>query len=828
MIDDITDREHIEDALDLSKKRLIEIQAIAQLGHYVFDIKADAWTCSAEIDKIFGFDDDFIRNIAGWLRAVHPDDQEMMWSYLQNDVIAQHNKLDKEYRIINFITGQEKWVHGLGYLRLDSNNEPYELFGTIQDITDRKITEDQLQLQINRLETLRSSLEMLNATQSIDIAYDVAVQSVIKVVGCDRASILLFGEDGKVHFTAWHGISDAYRTSVDGHCPWQQHEVNAEPISIPNVELADLPDDLKSIILGEGIQAAAFFPLPFNDHLLGKYMAYYNQPHEFSTDEITLGKILANDLVAVLTRLDGVEKLNLSARRLALAMEGANDGLWDWNIQTGDVYFSPRWETMLGYDVGEVEPNMSSWEKIVHPDDMDEVMAVLTEHLEGRSDQYETEHRVLAKDGSWIWILDRGKVVEWDADGNPLRAVGTHTDITEKKNAIAEKEEMRYQIEHTQRLESLGVLAGGIAHDFNNILTAIMGNAALAEQEVIRNPRGAKDYLSNIVKSSEKAALLCKQMLAYSGKGQFIIKPLDLSLMVNSITSLLKVSIKREVAINYQFKEPLSLIEADESQIQQIIMNLVINASDAIDGNGEISLSTGVMYIDAAYFSHTEGAVDLPSGKYVFLEVSDTGCGMSEDVMAKLYEPFFTTKFTGRGLGMSAVLGIMRGHHGAINVDSELGKGTTFKLLFPASDQSAEIDLDNQLSSNNVETSGVVLIIDDEEAIRDIAGMMLENMGYKTLTAIDGCDGVDVYRQHQNEIVMVLLDMTMPNLDGLGCFNELKFINRDVKVVLSSGYNEADAVSHFSGKGLSGFIQKPYKPDDLKEVMRKILTVVVK
>jgi len=429
-----------------------------------------------------------------------------------------------------------------------------------------------------------------------------------------------------------------------------------------------------------------------------------------------------------------------------------------------------------------------------------------------------------------VHVFDVVKAPLQDEQGEMIGLVGIAIDATARINADAEKEQMQKQLEHTQRLESLGVLAGGIAHDFNNLLTSIMGNAALAERKLEHDPVAGKAFMAKIVQSSEKAALLCKQMLAYSGKGHFIIMPIQLSAMVESVTSLLGASIHRTIEIHYHLNDQLPCIEADEAQLQQIVMNLVINASDAIgEEGGTITLTTGQMHASASYLAASSlqhdmnsGENKLDAGEYVYLEVADSGCGMDENVMQHLFEPFFTTKFTGRGLGMSAVQGIVRGHKGAIYVSSQPGEGTLFKILFPASDMVVReaSPTSSALDHAGGQAKGTVLIIDDEEMIRESAAAMLEDLGYDTLSAVDGLDGVEVFRQHQHDIIAVLLDMTMPRLDGAGCFQALLQIDPNVQVVLSSGYNEQDATAHFSAQGLAGFLQKPYHPDSLRDAMQ--------
>ncbi len=381
---------------------------------------------------------------------------------------------------------------------------------------------------------------------------------------------------------------------------------------------------------------------------------------------------------------------------------------------------------------------------------------------------------------------------------------------------------MQTRWEHMQRLESLGVLAGGIAHDFNNILTTIMGNAALIKTKSQASASVSK-YLTRIEEASRHAADLCRQMLAYSGKGEFEVRTVNLSDIVDEITKLLKISISKNVVLKLHLDKDLPTIKADISQLQQVIMNLVINASDAIgESNGVISLSTGVTQVDSTYLERTYSAEGIQPGLFVFLEVADTGCGMDKEIQKRLFDPFFTTKFTGRGLGMSAVLGIVRSHHGAIGVSSEKGHGTCFKVLFPTSTERVQ-EIEEKDEWGEWCGVGTVLVVDDEETIRETAVMMLNDMGFNTLTAENGKQAVEIYRQRQDEITAVLLDMTMPELDGAGCFHELKRINKNVRVVLSSGYNEQDTTDLLAGENLAGFIQKPYTPQMLRQKMGEVL-----
>ncbi|MDP6543017.1 MAG: response regulator [Phycisphaerae bacterium] len=415
-----------------------------------------------------------------------------------------------------------------------------------------------------------------------------------------------------------------------------------------------------------------------------------------------------------------------------------------------------------------------------------------------------------------------------DRDGKVVGILGIFWDITDRKRAEEERKAFDAQVQHAQKLESLGVLAGGIAHDFNNLLLAILGNADLALMDMAPQA-SARHNVDEIKKASQRAAELSRQMLAYSGKGRFVVKAFDLSAMIEEMTPMLNVSISKKASLKYNFSKGLPEIEGDATQIRQVIMNLVTNASEAIgDRSGDISISTGTMDADRAYLQETYLDEGLPEGSYVTLEVADAGCGMSEATRARLFDPFFTTKFTGRGLGMAAVLGIIRGHRGAIRICSEFGEGTTVTVLFPAirSKTIAPAE-DPQGDAGQVDEawkcSATVLLVDDEDSVLAIGRRILQRMGLTVLTACDGREGLVVFREHQDDIACIILDMIMPQMDGEETFDKLRRISSDVPVIMSSGYDEERITRRFAGKDLAGFIQKPYEFKELRNTMHSVL-----
>ena len=409
------------------------------------------------------------------------------------------------------------------------------------------------------------------------------------------------------------------------------------------------------------------------------------------------------------------------------------------------------------------------------------------------------------------------------ADLLEKRAHQLEVAYAEREQAQEERKNLEGKLQQAQKLESLGVLAGGIAHDFNNLLTAVLGNAELALMEL--SPEApARAEIQQISTAARRAAQLTRQMLAYSGRGKFLVEALDLSKLVEEMAHLLQVSISKNVVLKYNFAENLPAIEADASQIRQVVMNLIINASEAIgEKSGVVTVSTGVIQAERSYLSETYLDENLPEGYYVSLEVADTGCGMDEQTQQKIFDPFFTTKFTGRGLGLAAVLGIVRGHGGALKIDSQPQRGSTFKVLFPASRQPVEESVGPSATEQEWRGSGVILAVDDEETIRIAAKKILERQGFTVLTAEDGLEALEIFRSRADEIVAVLLDLTMPRLDGEETLRELRRIRPEVRVILSSGYDEEETANRFAGKGLAGFVQKPYGIRPLVEKIRQAL-----
>ncbi len=406
-----------------------------------------------------------------------------------------------------------------------------------------------------------------------------------------------------------------------------------------------------------------------------------------------------------------------------------------------------------------------------------------------------------------------------DTDGLPRRILSIARDMTVRREEEA-------QFRETAKLESLGVLAGGIAHDFNNLLTGILGNASLLA-EVSASPDD-RHLAREVVSAAEHAADLTRQMLAYSGKGRFLVERMNLSAVVLNILRLIQTTIDKKVELVLKLDESLPPVDADPAQMQQLIMNLIINASEAMQARpGRVAISTAAIDVDADFIAQTfrSNEPSLSAGRYVRIEVHDTGSGMSEETLGRVFDPFFTTKFTGRGLGLAAVSGILRGHRGAVRVYSHVGQGTTFQVFLPVAQeyalQSADLIAESPPSAHL--GWGTVLLADDEETVRRVGLAAMQRLGYEVLLAEDGKQAVELFTEHHRKTRLIILDLTMPVMSGEESLDLLRKVDPQIPIVLSSGYNQVEIIRRFTKQNITGFLEKPYTVTQLREAIAKAL-----
>ncbi|MBU1108802.1 MAG: response regulator [Candidatus Riflebacteria bacterium] len=518
------------------------------------------------------------------------------------------------------------------------------------------------------------------------------------------------------------------------------------------------------------------------------------------------------------------EDLKISQERLKNILEATNDGFWDWSISSNDLFISPAWVKFVTgnesakdfYDLARAR---------VHKDDSHLLEPIFNKQLTQEKNSYEVEYRLHTWNDGLIWVEERGRVMEWSDEKVIVRIVGTFKDITVRKMAQHENRKLEAQMNHVQRLESLGVMAGGVAHDFNNMLTTIIGNAEIA---ILDLPEDSPvlSYLKEIQRAAQRSSDLTRQLLNYSGGGKFTVEPICINSMITETLELVKASLSKKAILKLALKDFLPMIEGDISQIRQVLMNLIINASDSLSGNtGSVNISTHIANFDphCVWLHQPDVAAAMENEKYVTLRVSDTGSGIEEKNLKRIFEPFFSTKETGRGLGLAAVLGIVKSHHGGISVNSQLGIGTEFVIQFPICKtiHEGKSDSADQMQQISMATQETIIVADDEKSLLLILTKTLSKAGYNVISADNGAEAWRLFEKHGIAVDLLVLDTNMPEMSGPEVLEKVKKTDATIPVILLSGFSQSPVIS--GDIRPDAFIQKPFTREEILKTIRKLL-----
>ena len=722
---------------------------------------------------MYGLEPGSIKTYEDWRRLAHPDDIAKVEAD-RDRAIANSEPFDVEFRILH-ASDETRWLSARGGALYDPSGEAIRVLGVNVDITERKRAE----------EALAGAMQRLNAHM-------------------DNSPLAVVEFDPQFRVTRWS-------TEAEKLFGWKADEILGRAIAEIRWVYEDDVETVRQVS-----QDMLDGTRPRNLSVNRNYRKdgslaeceWYNSAIYDAGGKLTS---ILSQVLDVTDRRRAEEALRNSRKQLQDIIDGSPGVVFVKDLEGRFITGNQTFERFLGVTRGELR-GKTDYDLITR---------------EG-AEYYREHDRRVAETGEPIQIeevadLADGRQHVFLANKFPLRDAGgkiyavcaISTDITERKQA---EERLR----QSQKLESLGLLAGGVAHDFNNLLVGVIGNASLA-QEMLPPDHPAAELVEKVVKTGEQAAHLTRQMLAYSGKGKFLVEPLDISALVRDIVELVRPSIPKKVALNLDLAERLPSIEVDRGQVQQILMNLAINAAEAIGSHdGSITVRTMTQVVDDAYCRRHPEVVDLRPGEYVTLEVRDTGCGMEESTKAKIFDPFFSTKFTGRGLGLAAVAGIVRGHKSAIVVTSAPGKGTTFSVLFPPAARAVE-RIQHVAVRPAAQGSGVILVIDDEQVVRDMAKKALERHGYTVLAADGGLAAIDIVKRYPGYIDLAVLDLSMPGMSGEETLRELRKIRPQMKVFVSSGYSETEAMTMFRGQRVSGFVQKPYTAVALADKVKRAL-----
>jgi len=573
---------------------------------------------------------------------------------------------------------------------------------------------------------------------------------------------------------------------------------------------AHFPNDPRLAALG----AESFLGVPMlgpAGDVVGHLALIHTEPMPPDSGRVKLLRELARRAATDVAFMRAEESRRTSEERLALAVSTTGIAVWDANLVTGEIHLNEHAKMIAGLDAVPDRIDLSVWQMLVADAEVDHLRPMLRSAAGG--DETSFEHQVRHPNGSIRWLFTRMRVAE-RVDDRATRLVAVGLDVTDRRR----DEE---QVRESQRLESLGVLAGGIAHDFNNLLMSILGNATLALRTLPADAP-ASERMRSIETAARRAAELTDQMLTYAGQGATTVERVELSAIVGEMTRLLETVISKSATLRIDGQPAAA--DGDPAQLRQVVMNLITNASDAIgETRGSIVVTTGTMEVDEAFLAESRAADRLAPGTCSFLAVRDSGHGMDEATRRRVFDPFFTTRFTGRGLGMAAVSGIVRRHGGAIRIESEVGVGTTVTVVLPRAALAAEPAAAAAPAPPPFEASGTVLVIDDDAMVQNLVRYGLASAGFEVLAASDGPAGLACFDAHADEIRLVVLDLTMPHMSGVQVLAALRARAPETPVLLMSGYSVETALDPTVIPDDQPFLHKPF---DLDTLLRRVQAVL--
>ncbi len=774
-------------------------------GTYVTEWLSDSFT------QVTGYSLEKI-NTDGWHSLVHPDDLVLVEGHIQKKLSGQPDTC--EFRLIAK-DGTIRWLHETGRPIFDkTENRVVRIFGAAQDISQRKRTEEEIRRRNRELTLLNQVIAVSAANPEPEMLLEAACRELATALDLPRATATLLRESKTETI-----VVAEYRASgepsnlgmvlpVMGNPLVQNVLSHQAPFVVHNTYQDARVSAIRSELTRRGVFALLIVPLIIDNDVVGSLSLESTQPHHFAGDEINLTWSVAEQVAGVLSRL----RLAQTRQRLSAAIEQAADNIIITDLEGKIVYLNPAFERMSGYSQAEV---------------MGQTPHFLDSGQSNEPAYYQGQWATLTSGQVW-----RGRLVNKHKDGSlytedvtitPVRNedrvivsyVATQRDVTRELS-------LQDQLRQSQKMEAIGRLAGGVAHDFNNLLTVITGYSELLLHRSFDNPNTQRNYLEEIYNASERAAALTRQLLAFSRKQVLQLEVLSLNDTLTNTTKMLRRLIGEDIEMVTSLDPNLVLVKADPGQLEQVIMNLVVNARDAMPKGGRLILETANTHLDESY---TREHVEVEPGPYVMLAVSDTGMGMNKETISHIFEPFFTTKEQGKGtgLGLAMVHGIIKQSGGHIWVYSEPGQGTTFKIYLPQLDHTAQKSKQRRGALVQQGGSETVLIVEDDTSVRSLINQVLDQNGYNMLIAANGAEALPLARQHPQPIHLLVVDMILPGLNGFEVAQQLILLHPELKTLYISGYTDNTVVRQGLLEPGAAFLQKPFTPAVLTGKVREVL-----
>jgi PAS domain S-box-containing protein len=758
VFEDISEKIQAERALRETEERLTLAQNAAGLGIWDWEPSKGIITVGGKYAYLHGLANEPNKiSFEEWLSSTHPEDRDRLHA-IARQCLEGLRDWDIEFRVV-WPDATVHWLRGKGSVLVDDSGRPIRVTGICMDITGRKQAEA----------ALRNSQQLLELAQDAAGIGSFDRDEVTGVVCCSKGFPVLYGlppSEVGLSYEQWlERIHPGDRTTLDAG-------------RVGALQTGSSWETEFRVIWPDG-----------STHWLFSKGKVLRDGYRNSIRTVGVN-------MDITERKQAEENLRSSQRRLELAQAAAGVATYDWDFRALVGHCSKEFPAMYGLPPSEIGPPYEQWVEMIHPEDRTRILLERAKTFESER-EWDTEFRVIWPDGSVHWLYARGNLLR-DPEGNPSRMIGVNMDITARKRAEDESVAR-------QKLEGLGVLAGGIAHDFNNMLGAILAESELLREDVAENAP-ARAEVNNIVGVVNRAAAIVRELMVYAGNEETVLEPVDLSMLVREMLKLLRVSISKQAKLEIDLPEGLPYVRANEAQIAQVVMNLITNASEALEEK------QGVISVSVAR-----------SGEDIRLQVGDTGRGMTEEVKGRIFDPFFSTKFSGRGMGLAAVQGIIRKHGGKIDVASIPGQGSRFTILLSSISERGPVARASASTISDVPpagNAGTVLVVEDEEPLRLAVSKMLRKERFQVIEASDGRTGVDLFLANAPAIGAVLLDMTLPGLSGREVLQELRRIRHDVKVILTTAYSQDAALAALSGERPWGFIRKPYRLSELAQLLR--------